>query len=131
MADTSIVNGIIEQIQTNNTTYAIASSAYGECNTAANQQVKTVAMTGFKLTPGVTIHVKFININTHNSPQLKVNTTDAKPMVEYSNQAINSISSWHEGAILTLTYDGINWVKNESTGKTIPTIKIVTWNSVT
>lgn len=149
MADVSIVAGTIEQIKTDGTIYAIAASAYGECNTAANEQNKTVAMTGFKLTTGVTIHIKFINTNTTNTPTLNVNGTGAKSLIQYTGQAINAANSWHAGAILTLTYDGANWIRNEEsnsiifdgsstdkylsekgTWETAPKIKIVTWNSV-
>jgi predicted secreted protein len=59
----SVVNGVIEQIKiaSNNTTYAIAASAYGICDTPSNESIKNVEMTGFKLTKGVTIHIKFSN----------------------------------------------------------------------
>ena len=53
------VNGVISKISPDGTAMAIASSAYGYCQTATATAAKVVDMTGFALAEGVTIHVKF------------------------------------------------------------------------
>lgn len=115
----SKVSGVIEKIQTggsNGTTYAIAATAYGYCDTAANEPAKTVDMDGFKLNEGVTIHVKFENSNTASNPTLNVQSTGAKPIVQYGTTAASTTdetSGWYAGAVLTLTYDGTSWVRDQ------------------
>lgn len=110
----SQVNGIIEFIQpggTNGTKYAIASTAYGYCEIAANTAAKTVDMTDFKLEKGTTIYVKFANGNTTNSPTLNVQSTGAKSIVFAGTDR----TTWPAGAILALTYDGTNWLVDPGT----------------
>jgi len=71
----SKVSGVIEKIQPNGssgTAYAIASTAYGYCETAAGTAAKVVDMTHFKLYEGVTIHIKFKEENSAASPTLNV-----------------------------------------------------------
>lgn len=119
----SKVSGVIEKIQTggsSGTSHAIASTAYGYCETAADEQIKNVDMTGFKLYEGVTIHVKFANANSaSNPPKLKFNSeadTNAKPIVQYGTTAAGTTSEtngWYAGAVLTLTYDGTSWVRDQ------------------
>jgi len=80
MAD-SQVSGLVEQVKVGNTTHNLASTAYGICDTAAGTAEKTVNMTGFYLTKGVTVHIKFTNANSAASPTLNINETGAKPIV--------------------------------------------------
>ena len=117
----SKVNGIIEQITAQNgsstVTHAIASTAYGYCETAANEAAKAVDMTGFKLIEGVTVHIKFKYGNTAASPTLNINSTGAKPIREYGTTVVSSNSlanGWEANALLSLTYDGTNWLKETS-----------------
>lgn len=121
----SIVNGIIEQIKVdNNNASAIASTAYGVCDTGADTAAKVVEITGFKLITGVTIHVKFTNANSASNPTLQIkygsassDVTTAKAIVLYDNTAagiIESTTGWNDNAILSLTYDGTYWVRNQS-----------------
>lgn len=118
----SIVSGVIEHIQTSGssgTTYAIASSAYGYCETAAGTAIKNVDMTGFDLKEGVTVHIKFANANDAANPKLKFNNeadTNAKPIVQANGNAAgtsNETDGWYAGAVLSLTYDGTNWVRDQ------------------
>lgn len=129
----SIVNGMIEQIQPGNTPYAIASTAYGECTVNAETKAKTVEMTGFVLKQGVTIHIKFTNANTAASPTLNVNGTGAKPIIFNSDTAAGTNSEttgWYAGAVLSLTYDGANWVRDQGFNtNSSPTITLVTWTA--
>ena len=78
-------------------------------------------MDGFSLETGVTIHVKFTNANTASSPTLAVkysssSTTAAKPIVQYGTTAAGTAedtTGWKAGAVLTLTYDGTSWVRDQ------------------
>lgn len=119
----SKVSGLIEKVQLVNgsttTTQSIASTAYGYCETAAATAIKNVDMTGFKLEEGVTIHIKFANANSASNPKLKFNSeadTNAKPIVQYGTTAAGTTSAtsgWYAGAVLTLTYDGTSWVRDQ------------------
>ena len=114
----SKVSGIIEQIQpgsSSGTKYAIASTAYGYCETAANESAKTVDMTGFKLIEGTTVHIKFQNGNTVLNPTLNIQSTGAKPIVFSSaSKDFDGNFGWHGDEILTLTYDGTSWLTTNS-----------------
>jgi len=77
-------------------------------------------MTGFTLTTGATIFVRFKYENTATTPTLNVNSTGAKSMVSRhdSSSASNlgttdNTTGWEAGAILCLTYDGTYWVRNQ------------------
>lgn len=83
----------------------IGSTAYGICSSPSEQQNKVVEMTGFFLTEGATIHVKFENDNQlqdGSQPTLNVNSTGAKPLV----------GSWNANDVCACTYDGASWVIN-------------------
>lgn len=62
---------------------------YGVCSTAAATAAKTVALTGFTLTVGARITIKFTVTNTVASPTLNVNGTGAKP-IYYRGSAISA-----------------------------------------
>ena len=115
----SVVNGIVKKIKVDDTVHAIASTAYGYCQTAANEQYKNVEMTGFSLETGITIHVKFQYNNTAVEPKLKFNGEDnanAKSIVLNSTEAVGTddeTTGWQAGAILSLTYDGTNWIRDQ------------------
>lgn len=95
----------------NGTQYAVGSTAYGVCDTAADTAAKVVDMTGFTLLTGATIHVKFTNDNSAASPTLNVNGTGAKPILLATSAASYG---WDAGATLALTYDGAGWVQANS-----------------
>ena len=104
---------------------AIGSSAYGVCNTAANEAAKTATIPGFALNPGTTIHIKFTNSNSASSPPtLNVSNTGAKSIMQYGTTNVGTdeeTTGWQAGAILTLTYDGTNWIRDQGYN-TYPTI---------
>ena len=110
------VSGYIGQINPGNgTNYAIGSTAYGYCQTAADTAAKVVDMTGFKLITGATIFVKFQYANSVANPTLNVNGTGAKPMYRYGTTTMNTSTTangWLAGAVLALTYDGTGWVEH-------------------
>ena len=103
------MGNIIERVNVGGTTYDIASTAYAVCSNGASE-TKTINIDGFSLITGVTIHVKFANANT--------DSTKAKLTISGGDSAANNpipisgISTWDEGAVLTLTYDGTNWVRD-------------------
>lgn len=73
-------------------------------------------MTGFALIQGVTLHIKFANGNSASNPTLNVNSTGAKPIIQYSSSPAGTdadTTGWHAGAVLTLTYDGSSWVRDQ------------------
>lgn len=111
------VNGMIQKVNLGNTVnYAIASTAYGYCQTAAGTAAKVVDMTGFTLLEGTTIHVKFQYNNTASSPTLNVNGTGAKNIVQYDTTAVGNVDStsgWYAGAVVQFTYDGTSWVRDQ------------------
>lgn len=119
---------VINKIKVGSTNYNIASTAYATCATAAATVAKVAyiegaeATSGFTLLTGTTIHVKFTNSNTAANPTLNVNGTGAKAIMKYGTTAIGTTvyTSWQAGAVVSLTYDGTNWLlndhKNETTG---------------
>jgi hypothetical protein len=66
-----------------------ASYYYGSCSTAAGTAAKTVEITGFKLTTGVRVVVKFTVTNSAASPTLNVTSTGAKA-IYYRSAAITA-----------------------------------------
>ena len=114
----SIVDNVIGQVQIGNgDATRLAASAYGVCNTAANEETKVVEMTGFTLITGISINVKFTYANTHNSPRLYVGTSGGFPIKRYdaNDGGVGSsilTTSWPAGAIVHFTFDGTNWVMN-------------------
>lgn len=80
---------------------------YGTCSTAAGTAAKTVSLTGFTLTTGAVVHVKFSNANTASNPTLNVNSTGAKN-IQYNGANVAS-SSIVAGAVYTFIYTGSVW----------------------
>ncbi len=62
---------------------------YGTCSTAADTAAKVVALTGFALTTGAMVAVKFTVTNTAANPTLNVNSTGAKA-IYYRGAAISA-----------------------------------------
>ncbi len=107
---------IIEQIYLNETTYNIASTAYVECNSGASTVKKTADLAGFHLTKGVTVHVKFLHNNTATDPSLNINGTGDVLIKQFGTTAAagtDETSGWKAGAVVSLTYDGANWIRDQ------------------
>lgn len=83
--------------------------AYATCSTASATAAKVAVCTGFKLTTGATVLVKFSNTNSAASPTLNVNSTGAKPIVAYGTTAIQAYA-WKAGQAVMVVYDGTSWV---------------------
>lgn len=88
---------------------------YGVCSTGASEPNKTVSVgsgDAITLVAGVSILVKFSAANTASAPPtLSVNGSTAKPIMSYGSTAA---TSWSAGQIVTLVYDGTNWVMSGS-----------------
>lgn len=112
--DTSGRNGITE-----NTTIADALSilyaharttGYGTCDTGSLVTAKVGVLSGFVLTKGSVVYLKFANANSALKPTLNVNNTGAFGVVDcytYSNIDATAIKA---GMLAHLVYDGENWV---------------------
>ncbi len=113
----SVVDGYIGKLNPGNgTEYAIGSTAYGYCETAAATAAKAVDMTGFTLFTGATVHIKFKYANSASNPTLNVNGTGAKPIYQYGTTAASTSAAttgWQAGSVLVLTYDGAGWIMNK------------------
>lgn len=96
---------------------ALTNSFYAVCGTAASTKAKVINdLIGFQLKTGVTVHVKFTYANSASAPTLNINGTGAKPIVLYGTSAIgttNATSGWYAGAVVSLTYDGTSWVRDQ------------------
>lgn len=121
MSDKSIVS----QIKINNIGNHIASSAYGICTTAANVATKQVVFQNdnnirFILSTGITIHIKFTYHNAATNATLKIGNNNI-PIKKYGSTAVGNTSttSWKDGAVVSFTYDGINWIMNDFTEQDI------------
>lgn len=88
---------------------ASAGIAYAICSTASATAAKVAVCTGFKLTTGAAVLVKFSNTNSAASPTLNVNSTGAKPIVAYGTTAIQAYA-WKAGQAVMVVYDGTSWV---------------------
>ena len=88
---------------------ASAGIAYATCSTASATAAKVAVCTGFKLTTGAAVLVKFSNTNSAASPTLNVNSTGAKPIVAYGTTAIQAYA-WKAGQAVMVVYDGTSWV---------------------
>lgn len=88
---------------------ASAGIAYATCSTASATAAKVAVCTGFKLTTGAAVLVKFSNTNSAASPTLNVNSTGAKPIVAYGTTAIQAYA-WKAGQAVMVVYNGTSWV---------------------
>ena len=80
---------------------------FGSCSTAAGTAAKVVSCSGFVLTTGSVITVKFTVTNTASNPTLNVNNTGAKA-IQYRGNAIAS-GYLEANRVYTFIYDGTNY----------------------
>lgn len=114
------LDGVTSAIQTqlNNKATKGHGIYYGTCDTAADTAAKVVTLTdatGFSLTAGAVVVVKFTNTNSVASPTLNVNSTGAKSIYRYGTTAANTSQSstgWRAGAVQIFVYDGTGWVRD-------------------
>lgn len=101
---------------------------YGTCTTAAGTAAKVATLSGFTLTTGSLVAIKFSNINTHTSPTLNVNGTGAKPIYDYRTSAYPVIGAVSNSTHL-FVYNGSQWVLlNPNTS--ISTLEACDWNTI-
>ena len=111
---------IIYKINNNELEYNLASSAYFTCLTEANNSTKIANLQGNSsntfnggiVPTGIIIRVKFTYSNTASNPTLNVNGSGAKSIKQYgaTSVGITEATSWRAGSVITLMYDGSNWV---------------------
>ena len=90
---------------------------FGICSTGANTAAKTATITDFALIEGVTVSIQFTHTNTASNPTLNISSTGAVPIYKYgtSSVGITTATSWSDGAIVSLTYNGTGWIVNNYT----------------
>ena len=100
-------------------TEAHLAGLYATSSTAAGTTAKTAtivpSVTGWELSSGTTVTVKFTNANTATTPTLNVNSTGAKTIKDYAGNALTEAArKWEAGTALTFTYDGTYWRLQDS-----------------
>lgn len=80
---------------------------YGTCSTNASTTAKTVSLTGFNLTTGAQIIVKFTYTNTASNPTLNINSTGARSI--YYNGTNIPASALAANRVYKFVYDGSYW----------------------
>lgn len=91
---------------------------YGTCATAKSTKAKEVTLTddtGFALTAGVMVAVKFTYASAAATMTLNVNNTGAKTIYQYGTTEASSettTSGWPAGATVIFVYDGSAWFRS-------------------
>ena len=81
------------------------------CSTAAGTAAKVVTCTGFQLTTGAAVTVRFTSGNSAASPTLNVNGTGAKGIRVYRGTSlVTPFANWNAYATLEMVYNGTYWV---------------------
>lgn len=94
----------------NNNLHPVTSVLYGTCDTAAATAAKVVTCSDFDtLMTGVTIRVKFANVNTAASPTVNINSTGAKSVYRFGSTDPVDGNSWNAGEVVELVYDGTSF----------------------
>lgn len=109
---------VLGKIKAGSTTYPIAHTLFGKCDTAANTAAKVVTCADFDsnaLTAGLQINVRFANANIAASPTLNINGTGAKNIYRYGTTAPSTsvATSWSAGEVVTFTYYSGAWLMND------------------
>lgn len=93
--------------------YATSSTAAG---TAAKVATIVPTLSGYELAKGAMVTVKFTAANTAASPTLNLNGTGAKAIKTYSGGNLTADEyKWKAGSTFTFTYNGTNWLMQDST----------------
>lgn len=87
-----------------------ATVGYGICSTSASTAAKSVTCSGFTLSTGSRVSVKFTYSNTNTSATLNVNSTGAKSI--RTGSAVETIKTytWPAGATVDFVYNGTYWI---------------------
>lgn len=100
---------------------------YATCTTAAATAAKVATCSGFTLTTGAVVAVKFTYANTAASPTLNVNSTGAKSIAAYGTTAL-PINAWAAGATVVFVYDGSQWIINTALASRLATARTIRTN---
>lgn len=107
-----------------------ATVGYGTCSTSASTAAKSVTCSGFTLSTGSRVSVKFTYSNTNTSATLNVNGTGAKSI--RTGSAVETIKTytWPAGATVEFCYNGTYWVICAPiSGTWTPTVKFGNTNA--
>lgn len=132
------VDGVTKNIQTQLDTLDgkkannIHGIYFGKCDTSASTVGKVVDLydqTGFELTTGAVVIVKFTATNGASNPTLNVNGTGAKPIFRYGSTRVStgtSTTGWRAGSVQIFVYDGSGWVRDfwENTTYTLSSFSV-------
>ena len=90
----------------------ISTTGYTTSDTTAAVAAKSAVLANYVLSVGASVKVKFTYSNTAADPTLNVQTTGAKPIVQYGGTpvGVTPATSWTAGEVLELVYDGTNYV---------------------
>ena len=102
----------------------IGANNSGTCATTGSTAGKTISLSGFTLTTGQVVSVIFTNNNTATTPTLNVNSTGAKPIVDWRTGATPSpVGLWglFANTRFMFEYNGSQWVMLNPICFTIPT----------
>jgi hypothetical protein len=107
----------------------IAGTKYGTCSTASATTAKTASISGFTLSTGAVVAVKFSNVNTASSPTLNVNSTGAKAIYDWRTNTYPSVGAMLNGTHL-FVYNGSQWVLlNPNPGSTL-SLESLSWSTI-
>ena len=106
LVDTS-VNG---DLRVTGTMFGTQAGNYATCATAAGTAAKAVAISGFTLTTGIHVFVKFTVTNTAAVASLTLNVsgTGAKSL-KYRGGNLPAVGTLASGRVYEFVYDGTNW----------------------
>lgn len=85
---------------------------YGTCATKNSTAAKVVVCNGFVLETGATIVIKMTNAMTASSATLNINGTGAIAL-KYMGTGNAGKYYWNSGEIVTVTYDGTNYIMHD------------------
>lgn len=106
LTDTNI-NG---DLRVSGTVFGVQAGNYATCATAAGTAAKVITISGFTLTTGIHVFVKFTVTNTAAvaSLTLNVSTTGAKA-IKYRGGNLPAVGTLSASRVYEFVYDGTNW----------------------
>lgn len=107
---------------------------YGSCGNTAYTVSKTVTIyssTPFILSEGITVNVRFKNINSADNPTLNVAGTGQYPIHVNGNALTKSFSPWNAEDTVTLIFNGTAWCVSGQMNINAGNINAGTLNAVT
>lgn len=87
-----------------------AGAKYGTCSTAAATAAKTANITGYELSTGAMVALKFSTINIAASPTLNITSTGAKPIYDCWTGTYPRVGAIMPGGTYLFLYNGAQYV---------------------